>query len=108
MGVIPGLMRSITDRFGTTYTVTSTPMGESAAVYHVLAVSELVARAYVRADLGYVREVLVYRHVDRRRGIASAFYALIEGELGQPLRPSRIRSKAGRAFWARRLVIQAR
>jgi hypothetical protein len=46
--------------------------------------------------------VPVYRETDRRRGIASALYKLIEEELGRPLRPSRIRSKSGRAFWAGR------
>jgi hypothetical protein len=46
--------------------------------------------------------VLVYRECDRRRGIASALYKLIEEDLGQPLLPKRIRSKTGRAFWASR------
>jgi len=46
--------------------------------------------------------VLVYREADRRRGIASALYTLVEQDLGRPLRPSRIRSLGGRAFWASR------
>jgi len=36
------------------------------------------------------------------KGIGTALYALIETDLGRPLIPSRIRSKAGRAFWASR------
>jgi hypothetical protein len=51
---------------------------------------------------GCISDVLVYREADRRRGIASALYRLIEAERSQSLRPSRIRSKAGRAFWAAR------
>ena len=54
------------------------------------------------AGVALVAVVLVYREADRRRGIASSLYDLIEQDLRQPLRPSRIRSKAGRAFWARR------
>ena len=62
----------------------------------------LVARAVLLFFQGCIDHVLVYRQADRRRGIASALYSLIEGELGRSLRPSRIRSKAGRAFWASR------
>ena len=43
--------------------------------------------------------MLVYRKSDRHRGIATALYDLIKGELGRPPCPSQIRmpSKAGRA-----------
>ena len=61
-----------------------------------------VARAVLHPMRGAVTDALVYREADRRRGIASALYDLIEQDLGQPLRPSRIRSTAGRAFWAKR------
>jgi hypothetical protein len=64
-------------------------------IYHVHSGCALVGRAVLRDD--QVREVLVYRVRDRRRGIAAALYRLIEVDLGQPLKPSRIRSKAGRA-----------
>jgi hypothetical protein len=50
-------MPIITDRSGSTYTVSRMPLCEGAAVYRVLAGHELVARAYVRVDLGCVREV---------------------------------------------------
>jgi hypothetical protein len=91
---------SITDRHGVSYTVTRTPWGDKVTIYHVHSRSALVARAVLRDD--QVREVLVYRPRDRRRGIASALYRLIEAELARPLRPSRIRSAAGRKFWASR------
>ena len=37
-------------------------------------------------------KVLVYRQADRRRGIASALYDLIEADIGRPLIPSWIGS----------------
>jgi hypothetical protein len=95
-------MLNITDKFGRIYTVTSTPLGAGALLYYVHAGEVLVARAVLRFFKGCIDDVLVYREADRRRGIASALYAAIEAELGQPLRPSRIRSKAGHAFWASR------
>jgi hypothetical protein len=96
-------MATITDRFGATYTITSTPLGAGATVYYVHDAGEiLVARAVLRFFKGCIDDVLVYREADRRRGIASALYAHIEAELGQQLRPSRIRSAAGRKFWASR------
>jgi hypothetical protein len=93
-------MDTITDRFGVTYTVTRTPWGDKVTIYHVHSGIALVARAVLRGD--QVREVLVYRDRDRRRGIAPALYRLIEANPGRPLVPSRIRSKSGRAFWASR------
>jgi hypothetical protein len=92
----------IRDRFGAVYRVTRTPMGDGAVIYHVFSGSVLVARAVLRFFKCCIDDVLVYRETDRRRGIASALYKLIEDELGRPLQPSRIRSKAGRAFWASR------
>ena len=77
-------------------------MGAGTTVYYVHAGKVLVARAVLRFFKDCIDDVLVYREIDRRRGIASALYRLIEAELGRPLRPSRIRSKAGRAFWASR------
>ena len=98
-------MPNIADRLGTVYEVTSQPLGDGTAVYYVRASiggDELVARALVNILQCCVTNVLVYHEPDRRRGIASALYRLIEADLGRPLRPSRIRSKAGRAFWASR------
>src|SRR5262245_13759110 len=95
-------MDSVQDRFGCVYRVTRTPMGDGAVVYHVFSGSELVARAVLRFFKRCIDDVLVYKVSNRRRGIASALYALIEEELGRPLRPSRIRSAAGRKFWASR------
>jgi hypothetical protein len=98
-------MDTITDRFGATYTVTSQPMGDGMTVYYVHAGDVVVARAVLRFFQCCIDDVLVYRQADRRRGIASALYALIEAELGQPLRPNRIRSKDGRVFWASRMAL---
>jgi len=63
---------------------------------------ETVARAAVEVFRCCISDVLVYKDSNRRKGIATALYKLIEGELGRPLRPSRIRSKSGRAFWPSR------
>jgi hypothetical protein len=96
----------IVDRFGTTYAVKRWPLGGGAVVYYVLALAgnAVIARAVLRVDKGCISDVLVYRQADRRRGIASALYDLVEADIGRPLVPSRIRSKAGRLFWARRAV----
>jgi len=61
------------------------PLGDGVVAYYALAGDIFVARAVLRLDPDCISEV-----------------RLIEGELGRPLRPSRIRSKAGRAFWASR------
>ena len=92
----------MTDRLGITYSVTRTPLGANALIYNAFAGDVSVARAVLRVDKGCISDVLVHRKADRRRGIATALYALIEADLGRPLRPSRIRfcSKVGRAFWA--------
>jgi len=99
----------IVDRFGTTYAVKRWPLGEGAVVYYVLALGgdAVIARAVLQVARGCVTEVLVYHQVNRRRGIASALYRLIEADLGRPLVPSRIRSRAGIAFWASRTVMRA-
>ena len=60
---------------------------------------EAIARAAVRVFRGCIDDVLVYEESNR---LTLALYRLNEGELGQPLRPSRICSKLGRAFWASR------
>jgi hypothetical protein len=95
-------MDSITDRFGITYSVTRTPLGANAVVYRAFADNVAVARAVLRVDKGWISDVLVYRKTDRRHGIATALCALIEADLGRPLRPNHMRSKAGRAFWQSR------
>jgi len=96
-------MDTITDRVGVTYTVTRSPLqADGTVIYHVFNGTDLVARAVLRFFKSCIDDVLVYKESNRRRGIASALYKLIEAELGQPLRPSRIRSKSGRAFWASR------
>jgi hypothetical protein len=96
---------AITDRFGIAYRVTRTPLGANTVVYHAHARSVLVARAVLRLNKGCINDVLVYRQADRRRGIASALYRLIEADLGRPLVPNRVRSKAGRAFWVSRATL---
>jgi hypothetical protein len=54
------------------------------------------------ADEDCITDLIVYRQTDRRRGITLAPYALIKADIGRSLVPSRIRSKAGRTFWASR------
>jgi|SRR5581483_3623388 len=88
----------IVDRFGLPYAV-----ARRGDVYTVTAGEALVARAALDVRKGSVAEVLVWPAF-RRRGVASALYRVIEADLGKPLRPSRIRSKAGRAFWASRAL----
>jgi hypothetical protein len=94
----------IVDRFGTTYAVKRWPLSDDSTVYYVLSLAgdAVVARAVLQVVRGCVTEVLVYNQTNRRRGIASALYRLIEADLGRPLVPSRIRSRAGLAFWASR------
>jgi hypothetical protein len=97
--VITALVDTIVDKFSIAYAVTCTPLGANAVAYYTFAGSFPVTRAVLRLDKGCINDVLVYR-VDRHRGIATALCDLIEGDLGRPLVPSRIRSKAVRAFWA--------
>ena len=94
-------MRTIVDKSGTEYAVDA-KLDAGTILYTVHADDVTVARAVLHPMRGAVTEILVYRETDRRRGIASALYDLIEQDLRRPLRPSRIRSKAGRAFWASR------
>jgi hypothetical protein len=95
-------MATITDKFGITYTIGRSAIGAGHIAYYALAGEMPVARAVVNAFKGCISDVLVFKVSDRRRGIASALYRLIEADIGRPLVPSRIRSKAGRAFWASR------
>jgi hypothetical protein len=96
-------MDEIRDRFGATYAVTrSTLHADGTVIYYAHAGDAAIARAVVEVFKGCISDVLVYKKSYRRKGIASALYCLIEDELGRPLRPSRIRSAAGRRFWASR------
>src|SRR5262249_23228743 len=97
-------MDEIRDRFGVAYRIIRSPLqADGTVIYHVFNNgTELVARAVLRFFKCCIDDVLVYKESDRRKGIASALYRLIEEELDRPLRPSRIRSKAGRAFLAGR------
>jgi hypothetical protein len=101
-GAYIGGMHCIVDRFGTEYAVARKPWGDGAVIYYVLNGEIQVARALVMTEKPSVSDVLVYRRQDRRRGIGSALYRLIERDLGRPLVPSRIKSAAGKAFWAHR------
>jgi hypothetical protein len=92
----------IADRFGTTYTVKRWPLGDGSMVYYVLAGDDVIARAVLKVVKGCVTEVLVYHQANRRRGIATALYRLIESDIGRPLMPSRFKSRLGLAFWASR------
>jgi hypothetical protein len=77
----------IVDRFGTTYAVKRWPLSDDATVYYVLSLAgdAVVARAVLQVVRGCVTEVLVYHQANRRRGIESALYRLIEVDLGRPL-----------------------
>jgi GNAT superfamily N-acetyltransferase len=112
----------LADRFGTRYAV-ERKMHRDTIIYYVLALDpngDLAARARTSKDLlagvpafiaravlflkrDRINEVMVWPD-HRRRGIASALYRLIEADLGRPLRPSRIRTEVGRAFWKTRKV----
>ena len=94
-------MRKIVDKLGTVYVVDARLVAGT-IVYTAQVDDVMVASAVLHPMRGAVTEILVYRESDRRRGIASALYNLIEQDLRRPLRLSRIRSIAGRAFWARR------
>ena len=96
-------MDTITDRVGTIYMVARSPLqGDGTIIYYAHAGDEAIARAVVEVFKGCINDVLVYKESTRRKGIASALYRLIEEDLGRPLKPSRIRSTAGRKFWASR------
>ena len=94
----------IVDRFGTTYTVKRWPHGDGTLPYYVLSLAgdALVARAVLQIGKGCISDVLVYHQANRLRGIASALYRLVEADIGRPLVPSGIRSRAGEALWASR------
>src|SRR5215467_7115590 len=77
-------MARITDRFGISYTVARAPLAANAVAYYAYVGNTPIARAVLRLDRGYVSHALVYRKEDRRRGIASALYELIETDLGRP------------------------
>ena len=82
------------------YTVTRSYLQtDDTVIYYAHAGDEAIARAVVRVFGGCIDDVLVYKESNRRRGIASALYKLIEDELGRSLKTSRIRSREGRAFW---------
>ena len=101
----------IVDRFGTTYAVKRWPHTDGTMLYYVTSLdgNAVIARAVLQVLRSCVTDVLVYQETNRRRGIASALYRLIEADLGRPLVPSRVPSKAGRLFWARRqAALQAR
>src|SRR5215472_11649997 len=96
-------MDTITDRVGAVYTITCSPLqADGTVIYYAHAGDEAIARAVVQVFKGCIDDVLVYKDSNRRKGIGTALYAQIETDLGRPLIPSRIRSKAGRAFWASR------
>ena len=114
--------KQLADRFGTRYAV-ERKMHRDTVIYYVLALDpngDLAARARTSKDLRagvpafIARAVLSLKHHrinevmvwpdHRRRGIASALYRLIEGDLARPLQPSRIRTEVGRAFWKARKV----
>jgi len=96
-------MHTIFDNHGTAYAVAHRQLDDQAVAYTVHAGDhlELVARAVLDVARGSVSEVQVWPGW-HRRGVAAALYRLIEWERGNAQRPSRVRSVAGRAFWASR------
>lgn len=94
---------TIFDELGMQYAVARRRLDGRTVVYTVHAGEhlQLVARAVLDVAKGSVSDVLVWPPW-RRRGIATALYRLIEWETGKALQPSRIRSAAGRKFWASR------
>jgi hypothetical protein len=59
--VIAAPIDEITDRFGTVYSVTRTPMEDGNLVYHVFSGGVLVARASLLYFKCYIDDVLVYK-----------------------------------------------
>jgi GNAT superfamily N-acetyltransferase len=116
------LMDRISDRTGTPFAI-ERQMHRGTVIYYVRALDTngdiaprartsdqiraglpvFVARAVLSVKRGSVSEILVWPD-HQRRGIASALYRQMESDLGKPLIPSRIRSRAVRAFWASRAV----
>jgi hypothetical protein len=91
-------MDEIRGRCGATYAFTRS----TRTLTGPCAGDEAIARAVVEVFKGRISDVLVYRESNRLKGIGSAHYKVIEADIGRPLQPSKIRSAAGRKFWASR------
>lgn len=83
---------SITDKRGRTYRVE-----RRGPIWYAWDGDRPVIRAVLAGET--ISEVVVYPKEDRRCGIASALYAQIERDAGITLKPARVRTRAGKAFW---------
>lgn len=92
-------MTTITDKHGIAYSVTSAEIGNGLITYHVSRDGVPVARAVLNKSKGCIQDVVVYSVDDRRRGISTALYDLIEAEHSIKLVPNRMRLTDGKAFW---------
>jgi hypothetical protein len=93
----------ITDKKGQAYVVVRKPGRlPFVIVLRIYLGTSEIAFAVVDGAAPRVTDVVIYNPALRRRGIGSALYRRIEIELGRPLLPSRVRTKAGRAFWRAR------
>lgn len=97
-------MTEIRDREGRPYQVERKIIGPKGILLAVMDGERLVARFVYDPNRHAVSEALVYLTTDKRKGIATAIYNLLEAEIGRPLRPSPRLLGDGRLFWAARRV----
>lgn len=92
----------IQDKRGRRYTVTRRLIGPQGIMLAVMDDARLVARFIYDPRKHAVSEALVYLEADRRQGLATAVYDLLEAETGRPLKPSPRLLGDGKHFWAAR------
>ncbi len=92
----------IQDKRGRQYTLTRRLIGPQGIMLAVMDGEHLVARFVYDPRKHAVSEALVYLEADKRQGLATAVYDLLEAETGRPLRPSPRLLGDGKLFWAAR------
>lgn len=92
----------IQDKRGRQYNLTRRIIGPQGIMLAVMDGERLAARFVYDTRKHTVSEALVYLEADRRQGIATAVYNLLEAEIGLPLRPSPRLLGDGKHFWAAR------
>ncbi len=93
---------SAQDRRGQTYRVERRIIGPKGIMIAVMDGPRLVGRFVYDPNRHVVTEALIYAEADKRQGIATAIYNLLEAEVGRPLKPSPRLLGDGKAFWAAR------
>ena len=97
-------MLTITDKHGHTYDVVKTPTGPPGAVcFAVRDGTREVGFAVLSPCGGHIDDVQVFQLADRRKGICTALYKLIERDLPRPLAPGGYaHSYEMKQFWKKR------